>query len=51
MENMDKGLTVPIPKVLNCNDERLYWESVVRASGHFLERSVGPEAAQTQIAK
>ena len=41
----------PIPKVLDFNDERLHWASVVRASGHFLERSAGPEAAQTQIAK
>ena len=41
----------PIPKVLDFNDKRLHWTSVIRASGHFLERSVGPKVAQTQIAK
>ena len=41
----------PIPNVLGFNDERLYWTSVVRAPGHFLERSIGPKVAQTQIAK
>ena len=34
----------PSPKVLDFNKKGLHLASVIHASGHLLERSVGPEA-------